>query len=77
VVAQNTILLGAEALDAAAALLVEEMRAELDRNAIERLERMRSAAANLHCVLTALRCTRLAYQVEPISTRRLAASTFI
>src|SRR3954469_10059240 len=41
VASQNTILLGAQALDAAAALVIEEMRAELDRNAVELLERVR------------------------------------
>src|SRR3954470_22395453 len=41
VVAQNTILLGAEALDAAAALVVEEVGAELYCNAIKLLEGMR------------------------------------
>ena len=35
------------------------------------------SSSNLHWVLTALRCTRLAYQVEPISTRRFGASTFM
>src|SRR5437868_288840 len=38
---QNTVLLGAQAFDAAPALVIEEMRAELDRNAIELLEGMR------------------------------------
>src|SRR6266446_6816467 len=40
-VAQNAIKLGAEPLDAAPALVVEKMRAELDRDAIELFERMR------------------------------------
>src|ERR1700722_16127722 len=40
-VAQNTILLGAQPLDAAPALVVEEMRAEFDRDAIELFERVR------------------------------------
>src|SRR4051812_1296655 len=41
VAAQDTVLLGAEALDAAAALVVEEMGAEFYRNAVHLLERMR------------------------------------
>src|SRR5258708_3978518 len=41
VVAQNAVLLGTQTFDTAAALLIEEMRAELDRNAIELLEGMR------------------------------------
>src|SRR3954471_3257424 len=40
VAAQDPVLLGAEALDGAAALMVEEMRAEFDRDAIQRLESM-------------------------------------
>ena len=40
VVAQNTILLGAEPLDGATALMVEEMRAKFDRNAVQLFERM-------------------------------------
>src|ERR1700761_8813153 len=40
-VAQNAVLLGAQTLDAAPALMVEEMRAEFDRDAIELFERMR------------------------------------
>src|SRR5215468_2156957 len=38
VVAQNAVLLGAQPLDAAPALVIEEMRAEFYRNAIELLE---------------------------------------
>src|ERR1700721_2072454 len=40
-VAQNTVLLGAQPLDAAPALVVEEMRATLNRDAIELFERVR------------------------------------
>ena len=40
-VAQDPVLLGAEALDAAAALVIEEVRPELDRDAIEFLEGVR------------------------------------
>src|SRR5258708_16985705 len=40
-VAQDPVLLGAEAFAAAPALVVEEMRAELYRNAIERFECVR------------------------------------
>src|SRR5258706_11003690 len=36
-----------------------------------------SSNNNLTWVLTALSCSRLAYQVEPISTRRFGASTFM
>ena len=39
-VAQNAVLLGAEPLDAAPALVIEEMRAEFDRDAVELLEGM-------------------------------------
>ena len=39
-IAQNAIELGAEPLDAAPALVVEKMRAELDRDAIEFFERV-------------------------------------
>src|SRR5215216_3400827 len=41
VVAQDAVQLGAEPFDAAPALLVEEMRAEFYRNAIELFERVR------------------------------------
>src|SRR5215471_8015825 len=41
VTAQNTVLLGAEPLDAATALVIEEMGAEFDRNAIQLLESIR------------------------------------
>src|SRR6185295_13013762 len=38
VVAQNAVELGAETLDAAPALLIEDVRAELHGDAVERLE---------------------------------------
>src|SRR4051794_2931420 len=38
VAAQDTVLLRAQALDGAAALVIEEMRTEFDRDAIQRLE---------------------------------------
>src|ERR1700747_2764815 len=41
VVAQNTVELGAETFDAAPGLLIEKMRAELDRDATELVESMR------------------------------------
>src|SRR3974390_2636751 len=41
VAAQNAVLLGSEPLNTATALVIEEMGAELDRNAIELLESVR------------------------------------
>src|SRR5919204_6304636 len=41
VASQDTVLLGAQTLDAAPALVIEEMRAELYRNAVQLLEGMR------------------------------------
>ena len=35
------------------------------------------SSSSLHSVFSGLRCTLVPYQVEPISTRRFALSTFI
>src|SRR5690349_2079154 len=50
VAAQNTVLLGAEALNAAPALVIEEVRAELYRNAIQLLEGVRQQQQFALCI---------------------------
>jgi hypothetical protein len=71
----NTVLLGAQALDTAPALVIEEMRTELDRDAIELLEGVRQQQQfALRIERAALRAWRTR---SAISTRRLPASTFI
>ena len=76
VAAQNAVLLGAEALDGAATLVVEEVRAEFDRDAVQRLEGV-PEQQQLALRVERPRCALLPYQVEPISTRRLVASIFM
>src|SRR4051812_47718041 len=61
--AQNAVLLRAEALDSAAALMIEEMRAEFHRNAVQRFEGVREQQE------LALRVERPALGALPIPGR--------
>jgi hypothetical protein len=74
--AQDAVELRAQAFDGAPALRVEPVGAELDRDAVQRLEGVPSSS-RLHCVLSARALREAAYQVLPISTRRWAASMFM
>jgi hypothetical protein len=67
--AQDAVELRAQALDGAPALRVQPVRAELHRDAVQRLEGMASSS-RLHCVFSGAALHRAAYQVLPISTRR-------
>jgi len=56
--------------------MIEEMRAEFDRDAIELFERMRQQQ-QFALGIDRAALNALGVPVEPISTRRLAASTFM
>ena len=60
-----------------AALVIEEVRAELDGDAAQAFEGVRQQQQLALGVEVGVRCTLLRYQVDPISTRLLAASAFM
>ena len=74
--AQHTILLGSQLRDGRPGLLIEPVRSGLDRNAVQRSNAWVSSSSLLS-VFVPLRCAERAFQVDPISTRRLTASAFM
>ncbi len=74
--AQHTVELGAEAFDRRPAPAIEEVGAEFDSDATELVERVREHQQLGLGVDPPVRRADAEYQVWPISSRRLAASTW-
>ena len=74
--AQSVVQFSAQPLNEAPALGVQDICAELHRDAVLVLEGV-DQQHRLHSVFSPVHWRHLRYQVEPISSRWFAASTFM